>query len=37
MTPGPQMGKLLALLESRWIDSSFALTREQLLEMAREA
>ncbi len=37
MTPGPQMGKLLASLESRWIDSGFALTREQLLQMARES
>jgi poly(A) polymerase len=36
MTPGPQMGKLLASLESRWIDSGFALSREQLLEVPRE-
>ena len=36
MQPGPHMGKLLASLESRWIDSGFALTREKLLELARQ-
>lgn len=34
MSPGPQMGKRLALLEDRWIESGFKLDKAQLLEMA---
>lgn len=34
MKPGKSMGEQLARLEARWIDSGFALTREDLLAMA---
>ncbi len=34
MTPGPQMGKQLALLEDRWVESGFKLDKAQLLEIA---
>jgi poly(A) polymerase len=36
MSPGPQMGKLLSSLESKWVDGGFVLAREQLLELARQ-
>lgn len=34
--PGPSMGAALADLEMRWIESGFTLTRDALLELARE-
>jgi poly(A) polymerase len=34
MRPGPQLGKRLAELEQRWIDSGFALDKAHLLDLA---
>jgi poly(A) polymerase len=31
VAPGPEMGETLRLLEDRWIESDFTLTREALL------
>ncbi|MCU0789666.1 MAG: CCA tRNA nucleotidyltransferase [Nitratireductor sp.] len=34
MAPGPQMGKRLAELETRWVESGFTIDKAQLLAMA---
>ena len=35
VSPGPGVGELLSALEDAWIDSGFAMTREQLLKRAQ--
>ena len=37
LAPGPEMGRILAGLENKWVDSGFRLTRDELLDSLPEA